>query len=123
MSPKYRMVTMAWCSLTMVSTLMLSHGHLIMREILAHWPQEDSWEGRLQNALYTQGGLTVLASMFISAALIARGYFVRRGEDERSRRELAQRERHERAAMERHEALLASLANMRQANSAKKLVE
>lgn len=70
MSPKQRLVTTVWCAITMIVTMILSHGHLIMREIMLHWPTADSWEGRFENALYTQGGLVFLASIVIGVAVL-----------------------------------------------------
>lgn len=109
MSPKHRMITTVWCAITMVATVIVSHGHLIMREIMTHWPQSDSWEGRLENALYTQGGLVFAASFVIGFVLMIRSYFVNSKNAELARKELAQREKHDRAAEKRHEALLAAL--------------
>lgn len=109
MSPKHKLITLSWCIATMLATMILSHGHLIMKEILAHWPTESSWEGRLESALYTQGGLAVLASLLLSAAMMIKGYFAKQSSEDQTRRELALRERHERAAAQRHEALLNSL--------------
>ena len=110
MSPKHKLITTVWCSITMVATLILSHGHLIMREIMAHWPQEATWEARFETALYTQGGLVFVASFVISGALLIRGYFARMKDEELKRKELAVREKHERAAASRHEALMETLA-------------
>ncbi len=112
MSPKQRMITTAWCAITMVSTMILSHGHLVMREIMMHWPTEKSWEGRIENALYTQGGLVFLASLLIGGAISIRGYFARGNDEDLKRREISQREQHERAAAKRHEALLESLTRV-----------
>ena len=109
MNPKHKLVTLSWCVVTMIITMLLSHGHLIMKEILAQWPKSESWEGRLESALYTQGGMAVLASLLLSTAILVRGYFAKRSSDQQTRRELALRERHERAAASRHEALLESL--------------
>ena len=75
MSPKQKLITTVWCSLTMVATMILSHGHLIMREIMVHWPVAESWEGRLEGALYTQGGLVFLTGMVIALAMTVRGLF------------------------------------------------
>ena len=83
-----------------------------MREIMNHWPQSDSWEGRFENALYTQGGLVLVASLVISSTLVIRGYLTKQKETELARKELAQRERHERAADKRHLALINALANL-----------
>ncbi len=112
MSPKHKMITAIWCSITMIVTMMVSHGHLIMREIMAHWPAEETWEGRLETALYTQGGLVFLASVVIGGGILIRGYFARSKDDEIARRELSQREKHERAAAQRHEALMSSLGRL-----------
>ena len=112
MSPKQRLITTVWCAITMASTMLLSHGHLVMREIMLHWPSEDSWEGRLENALYTQGGLVFLASLVIGGVILARGYFARVREEEMTRREVSQREKHERAAASRHDAMIESLAKL-----------
>ena len=65
------------CTITMVATMIMSHGHLIMREIMLHWPTETSWEGRLENALYTQGGLVFIASFVVAGAMLLRGYFAK----------------------------------------------
>jgi hypothetical protein len=110
MNPKHKLITTVWCSITMVTTMILSHGHLILREVMAHWPQQDSWEGRFETALYTQGGLVFVASLVVGGAILIRNYFGRIGEEESKRKELAQRERHERAAALRHEALIETLA-------------
>ena len=112
MSPKHKMITAVWCSITMIVTMILSHGHLIMKEIMTHWPTEDSWEGRFETALYTQGGLVFVASFVIGSVILIRGFFAKVKEDEIARRELSQREKHERAAAQRHEALMDSLAKM-----------
>lgn len=112
MSPKQRLITTVWCAITMVGTMIVSHGHLIMREIMMHWPKSDSWEGRLENALYTQGGLVLLASVVIGAALFARGYFAKQKDEELARKELAQRQQHQRAEAQRHDALLEALASI-----------
>ena len=112
MSPKQKMITTVWCSITMIATMILSHGHLIIKEIMAHWPQEDTWEARLENALYTQGGLVFVSSFVIGGVILLRGHFARTKDDEIARRELAQRERHERSAAARHEALMSSLTNL-----------
>ena len=112
MSPKQRLITTVWCAITMVATMILSHGHLIMREIMTHWPQADSWEGRLENALYTQGGLVLLASAVIGAAVFARGFLAKQKDEELARKELAQRQQHQRAEAQRHEALMQALASI-----------
>ena len=112
MSPKQKAITAAWCAITMVVTMILSHGHLVMREIMTNWPATNSWEGRLENALYTQGGLVLVASLVISGSLLIRGYLSKLKEAEVARKELAQRERHERATGKRHDALLTALANL-----------
>ncbi len=112
MSPKHKMITAIWCSITMIVTMIVSHGHLIMKEIMTHWPTEDSWEGRLETALYTQGGLVFMASFVIGGVILVRGYFAKAQDENLARRELAQREKHERAAAQRHEALMSSLACM-----------
>ena len=112
MSPKHKLITTVWCAVTMVATLLLSHGHLIARELITHWPTSDSWEGRLESALYTQGGMVMLASLIIGGVLLARGYFARVQEQEQARKELAQRERHERSAAARHDAMLDALAGV-----------
>ena len=117
MSPKHKLVTISWCIATMIATMLLSHGHLIIKEVLAHWPTENSWEGRLESALYTQGGLALVASIAISSAMLARGYFARKSAEEQTRKELAVRERHERAAAERHSALLESLSGLTPSNA------
>lgn len=112
MSPKHRMITTMWCAITMIATMVVSHGHLVMREIVTHWPTEDTWEGRFENALYTQGGLVFVASFVIGGVILIRGYFAKVNEENLARRELAQREQHERAAAQRHEALMATLTNL-----------
>ncbi len=112
MGPKQRLMTTAWCAITMAITTIVSHGHLVMREIMTHWPTEESWEGRLENAIYTQGGLVFIGSFVVGAVILARGYFARAKEEELLRRDLAQREKHERAAAQRHEAMMESLARM-----------
>lgn len=117
MSPKHKLITLSWCVVTMIATMVLSHGHLIMKEVLSHWPTEDSWEARFENALYTQGGLAVVASLLFSGAMFARSYFANKTSDEQTRRELAVRERHERAAAARHDALLSSLSAIHSGSS------
>ena len=112
MSPKHKLITTVWCAVTMVATLMLSHGHLIVRELMRNWPQATTWEGRFESAIYTQGGLIFCASLIVTAALVARSYFIREQEKELARKELAQRERHERFTAARHEAMLDALAGM-----------
>jgi len=104
----------------MSATMVLSHGHLIMKEIMLHWPTEDSWEGRLETALYTQGGLVLVASVVIGAVLMLRGYFASINDDHLSRRERAQREQHERAAALRHEAMLQTLGRLAGGSEPKK---
>ena len=111
MSPKLKLVTTVWCSITMVATLILSHGHLILREIMTHWPEQESWEGRFETAIYTQGGLVFAASFVVGGALLVRSYFSRTQDEELKRKELAQREKHERAAATRHEAMMSTLAS------------
>jgi len=120
MSPKHKMITTIWCSITMIATMIVSHGHLIMKEIMTHWPTEESWEGRIENALYTQGGLVFIASFVIGVVILIRGYFAKVKDEELARRELAQREKHERAAAQRHEALMGSLASLAGEPPAKK---
>ena len=112
MSPKHKLITTVWCAATMVITLMLSHGHLIVRELTQNWPRATTWEGRFESAIYTQGGLIFCASLIITIALLFRSFFVREQEKELARRELAQRERHERFTASRHEAMLDALAGM-----------
>lgn len=111
MSPKHRLITTVWCAVTMVATVIVSHGHLIMREIMTHWPQTESWEGRFENALYTQGGLVFVGSFVIAASLMVRSYFITAKNEELARKELAQREKHDRAQAQRHEALLGALTS------------
>jgi hypothetical protein len=115
------MITAAWCAITMVVTMIFSHGHLIMREILTHWPEADSWEGRLENALYTQGGLVLLASVVIAVALFARGLVTKQKDAELARKELAQRQQHQRAEAQRHEALMHALDSLCTARPADRL--
>jgi len=112
MSPKQKLTTTVWCAVTMVATLMLSHGHLIARELIQNWPKASTWEGRFESAIYTQGGLIFCASLIVTAALVTRSYFIREQEKELARKELAQRERHERFTAARHEAMLDALASM-----------
>ncbi len=112
MSPKHKLITTVWCAATMVMTLILSHGHLIVRELMQNWPRATTWEGRFESAIYTQGGLIFCASLIITVALLSRSFFLREQEKELARRELAQRERHERFTASRHEALLDALAGM-----------
>jgi len=112
MSPKHKLITTVWCAATMVITLMLSHGHLIVRELMRNWPQATTWEGRFESAIYTQGGLIFCASLIITIALMLRSFFIREQEKELARKELAQRERHERFTASRHEAMLDALAGM-----------
>ena len=120
MSPKHKMITTIWCSITMIATMIVSHGHLIMKEIMAHWPTEDTWEGRIENALYTQGGLVFVASFVIGAAILIRGLFAKANDETVARRDRSQREQHERAAAQRHEALMVSLTNLSGDPSSKK---
>jgi hypothetical protein len=112
MSPKHKMITATWCSITMIVTMIVSHGHLIMKEIMTHWPTEDTWEGRLETALYTQGGMVFAASFVIGGVILVRGYFAKARDEEIARREISQREKHERAAAQRHDALIQSLASL-----------
>ena len=112
MSPKHRMITTVWCSVTMVATIVVSHGHLIMREIMTHWPTEESWEGRLETALYTQGGMVLVGSLVVGGVILIRGYFARVKDEEIARRELSQREKHERATAQRHDAMMETLAKL-----------
>ena len=120
MSPKHKMITAIWCSITMITTMIVSHGHLIMKEIMTHWPTEDSWEGRLETALYTQGGLVFIGSLLIGLVILIRGYFAKSKDESLARRELAQREKHERAAERRHEAMMESLSRMAGGTPSKK---
>ena len=120
MSPKHTLITTVWCAITMIATLMLSHGHLIIREILTHWPTSQSWEGRLESAVYTQGGLVFLASLVIGGVLMVRSHLARVQEQKIARKELSQRDRHERAAASRHEAMMDALAGMANSHSAEK---
>ncbi len=120
MNSRQRLLTIAWCSVTMAATLLLSHGHLVMREIMQHWPTEESWEGRFENALYTQGGLTFLASLTLGLAMLVRSYFAKLKDEEIARRERVQREQHERSAAIRHEALLERLGTLGGDRSPKK---
>jgi hypothetical protein len=112
MSPKHKMITTIWCLITMIATMLVSHGHLVMKEIITHWPTEDTWEGRIENALYTQGGLVFIASTLVGGAILIRGFFVKAQDDKTARRNHVQREQHERAAAQRHDALMESLANL-----------
>jgi len=112
MRPKHKLITAVWCAATMVITLTLSHGHLIVRELMQNWPQATTWEGRFESAIYTQGGLIFCASLIVTFALMSRSFFMREQEKELARKELAQRERHERFTASRHEALLDALAGM-----------
>lgn len=112
MSPKERMITTVWCAITMILTMVVSHGHLIMREIMTHWPQAETWEGRVENALYTQGGLVLLASVVIGLSLLVRAYIVKQKDEELARKELAQRQQHQRAEAQRHEALMNALDSL-----------
>ncbi|MEM1069821.1 MAG: hypothetical protein AAGI63_13050 [Planctomycetota bacterium] len=100
--------------------MVISHGHLIMREIMTHWPSEDTWEGRLETALYTQGGLVFLASGLIGLTILVRGYLSKSKDEAIARRELSQREKHERAAAQRHNALMETLSSMSGGSSPKK---
>lgn len=120
MSPKHKLITTVWCSVTMVLTMILSHGHLIMKEIMTHWPTEDTWEGRFETALYTQGGLVFVSSLVIGGVILIRGYFAKAKDEQFARRELVQREKHERAAERRHEALMDSLTQVAGGTQAKK---
>ena len=112
MSPKQRLVTTVWCAITMIVTMVLSHGHLIMREIMLHWPTADTWEGRFENALYTQGGLVFLASIVIGVAVLARGYLGKQMDENLARKERAQLEQHQRAEAQRHAALMHALSSI-----------
>ncbi|MGI9471781.1 MAG: hypothetical protein ACR2NZ_09635 [Rubripirellula sp.] len=120
MSPKQKMITATWCSMTMITTMIVSHGHLIMKEIMTHWPTEDSWEGRLETAMYTQGGLFFAASFVVGVTILVRGFFSKAKDEQISRRELSQREKHERAAAQRHDALMASLTKLAGGGESKK---
>ena len=120
MSPKQKMITAVWCSFTMVTTMIVSHGHLIMREVMSQWPTEDTWEGRLETALYTQGGLVFLASGVIGVVIVIRGYLSKCKDEQIARREIAQREKHERAAAQRHAAMMESLSALSGGSTSKK---
>jgi hypothetical protein len=120
MGPKHRLITTVWCAITMAVTTIVSHGHLVMREIMTHWPAEDSWEGRFENAIYTQGGLVFVGSFIVGCVILVRGYLARVKEEDLLRREMAQREKHERAAAQRHEALMESLTRMAGETESKK---
>lgn len=120
MNPRHKIQTLGWCIATMITTLILSHGHLILKEVLAHWPTEQTWESRLETALYTQGGLTLVASIGLSLAILLRGILAKRSEQAMARKELVQRDRHERAAAERHEALIQSLSSLNSGATVKK---
>jgi hypothetical protein len=96
----------------MIATMIVSHGHLIMKEIMTHWPTEDSWEGRLETALYTQRGLFFAGSFVVGFVILIRWSFAKAKDEQISRRELSQREKHERAAAQRHDALMASLSSL-----------
>ena len=69
---------------------------------MTHWPTEETWEGRLETALYTQGGLVFVASFVIGGVILIRGFFAKAKDDQIARREISQREKHERAAAQRH---------------------
>ena len=121
MSPKHKLMTVICCAMTMAGTMVLSHGHLIMKEILSNWPAEDSWEGRFENAIYTQGGLAVLASLVLSFAILIRGWLAKKKDEEIARSDRLQREKHERAQAERHDAMLSAIATLGQGTHEKKL--
>ena len=91
-----------------------------MKEIMTHWPTEDTWEGRFETALYTQGGLVFVSSLVIGGVILIRGYFAKAKDEQFARRELVQREKHERAAERRHEALMDSLTQVAGGTQAKK---
>lgn len=112
MHPKQKMITVVWCSITMVVTVVLSHGHLVIREVMRNWPTSDTWEARFETALYTQGGLVFLAGLGIGSVMLIHGYFVRASDSDRERKDRAQRERHERSAEQRHEAMMETLATL-----------
>jgi len=112
MSPKQKMITALWCAVTMIATTVLSHGHLIMREIVQNWPTSDSWEGRFETALYTQGGLMFLASVVLAGATIVRAAINKSKDEQTARRDRSQREQHERAAAMRHDAMMEQLASL-----------
>lgn len=120
MNSRQRLLTIAWCAVTMVATMLLSHGHLVMREVMQHWPTAESWEGRFENALYTQGGLMFLASLTLGTAMMVRSYIVKLKDEEIARRERVQREQHERSAASRHEALLERLGTLNGSSPPKK---
>ncbi len=120
MNPKQKMITVIWCSITMLVTVVLSHGHLVIRELMRHWPTSDSWETRFETALYTQGGLVFLSSLVIGAVMFVRGYLGHIADEKRERQERAQRERHERAGEQRHDALMESLARLAGGAASKK---
>ena len=123
MGPRQKFVTLAWCTATMLGSTVLSHGHLIMRELMTHWPKDVSWEGRFENALYTQGAFFFLASLLISVGLIVRGYFHRTSVRDQANRDRVQRERHERMAAQRHDEMMESLAHLSGDSPVKKLAE
>ncbi len=123
MKPRQKLVTLAWCTATMLGTMVLSHGHLIMREVVAHWPKDASWEGRFENALYVQGALMFLASIIVSIGLSVRSYFQRVNARDQASRDRIQRERHERLAAQRHDEMMESLAQMSGSSPTKKLAE
>ncbi|MEQ1829878.1 MAG: hypothetical protein ABL921_28205 [Pirellula sp.] len=123
MGPKQKLATLAWCLVTMLGTMVLSHGHLIMREIMAHWPKDTSWESRFENALYAQGAFCLVASLALSVGLFAKSYIQRNHARDQANRDRMQRERHERQSAQRHEEMMESLAQLSGNSPTKKLVE
>lgn len=123
MHARQRLTVFAWCTATMASTLVLSHGHLIVREILAHWPEEKSWEGRFENALYMQGALGLVASAMISSAIFVRSHLQRATIRDVASKDRQQRERHERQAILRHEEMMETLSQISGGSVSKKLLE
>jgi hypothetical protein len=73
-----------------------------LKEIMAHWPTQESWEGRLEIALSTQGGLVLLASFVVGGGIVIRGAIAKAKDEQITRRDLAQRKKHERSAERRH---------------------
>ena len=118
-----RIGTVVWCFVTMLTTLLITNGHLILREIMARWPSESSWEGRLESAMYLQSAAILVGGVSLSAILLLRDYLARRERDQQQRQEHATVERNERKSAERHEQMLEVLQKLAGEGPVKKSVD
>lgn len=94
-----------WCFWVFAGSTILHNmrdtAGVVIREIGALWPVEDTWEARLETAMYSYGVLTLMAATFVGFAIILCVWLVKRSIQNYIAEERALRQQSEAEFMEK----------------------